>query len=337
MARAIVHVGTHKTATTMLQDMFFHNRKLLWKRGILYPQVGRSHGHHGLVCPWNPLPAPYGVDDPEREWRAVVAAARGRDVTLLLSSEELSRALPRKVAMRELRARLDGIDDIRVICTLRNQRSYLQSIYQQISRDRPGPPFEAFHAQAMRSGFASGLWLDYNGLYDHLLTGFDASEITLVSYEAAAAAPGGILGRFLDLAGSGLRPADLTPFAEGASNTSPEPLATLVANQIAAPNRYEPWLIAAVTAALRDSFGAEQRTTLFNKAEEHRMETQFGPANRRLEERVAALQPDFALAPILPAGDPVRRSQLTVPVWRQIARAVYRARRAAAAAAATGS
>ena len=60
MARAILHIGTHKTATTTLQDSFRLNAALLARRGLIYPQIDARHsGHHGLVTDWNPLPAVY--------------------------------------------------------------------------------------------------------------------------------------------------------------------------------------------------------------------------------------------------------------------------------------
>jgi len=59
MARLILHIGTHKTATTTIQNSFHANRKLLAQHGLIYPDLGRAAGHHGLVTDWIDLPANY--------------------------------------------------------------------------------------------------------------------------------------------------------------------------------------------------------------------------------------------------------------------------------------
>lgn len=329
MARAVLHVGTHKTATTTLQDTFFANRARLARHGVIYPVLGATRGHHGLASRWIRMPAPYGLDDPAAAWAGLARAHAGSDATVFLSSEEFSRARPARVDMAELRDALSGFEEVAVICTLRNQAGYIQSVYQQISKDRAPPPFERFLAQAMESRLADGLWLNYGALHAHLLTGFAPEEITYLSYEAAVAAPGGILGRFLELLGVPMAPGDLEPYGIGASNVSPEPLAQLAANVVAAPGRADPGLVALAGAALARILAPGQRSTLYTRAEARQVARRFAPANRAFEAELRARQPEFALAPLDLAGERLWRGELTPAFWASLARALHRARRAA--------
>ena len=59
MARVVLHIGTHKTATTTLQDTLATNRALLAEQGIVYPSIGRATGHHTLATHWIDLPKVY--------------------------------------------------------------------------------------------------------------------------------------------------------------------------------------------------------------------------------------------------------------------------------------
>ncbi|WP_114964498.1 hypothetical protein [Alkalilacustris brevis] len=333
MARLILHVGTHKTGTTTIQDTLFHNRAQLSRRGVIYPRIGLSRGQHGLVCVWNQLPFPFAIEDPAAAWDRLVRRWAGTDATVFVSSEEFSRALPenRRVDMAELRARLRPFDEVRLVCTLRRQPDFLQSIYQQISRDRPGPPLEPFLTQARKSAVASGLWLDYRHLYQHFLCGFAPEEIVLISYEGAKRAPGGVLGACLAVIDPALAPEELEALDRGDSNVSPNPLAQFMANTLAAPGSASDWAIGIAEDILREHFGTDRPMTLFTTAEMRAFRARFGPANRALEKAVAPYQPGFALERISPAREAVSRQDITAAVWRRYARAIWRARHAAVA------
>ena len=44
MARIVLHIGTHKTATTTIQNVFHRNATLLAQHGIVYPRLGTATG-----------------------------------------------------------------------------------------------------------------------------------------------------------------------------------------------------------------------------------------------------------------------------------------------------
>ena len=211
-----------------------------------------------------------------------------------------------------------------MVCTLRNQLTYMQSIYLQITKDSRGPGLEAFVNQCLRSNRATGVLLDYGALYDHLLTGFGADEIVFVSYEAALRHPEGILGHLLDRLGLPGVAVGLEPLAAGDFNVSPEPLAAWAANQISAPRVADRGLVALAREVFAQTFGAEARSTLFSRPEVARVAAHFAPLNTAFEARYRRIDPDFALAPLeLPPGL-VYRGQLTQPqFWIGLGRRLY--------------
>jgi hypothetical protein len=324
MSKIILHIGTHKTATTTIQNTFAANRAVLARHGLDYPELGRVPGHHGLVMKWLYLPEVYALTGgPEAAWARIGAMARaGR--TVFLSSEEFSRGLPQpRVDFRELRRYLEPFAELQVVCTLRDQLSYLQSIYLEVSKKAVPPPWANFLAGALASGFGAGLFLDFGALDDHLRTGFARDEIRYVDFTAARSAPGGVLSAFLELAGTGLRPEALRPVDGGQANVSPDPLAAWAANQIALPQPASAKLLRLVEGALAEERGEGMRTTLYTRAEEARVLAHFAPLNARFSERIAAHTPGFCVTAPACAGRKLYREDLGPGFWLRIARRLH--------------
>jgi hypothetical protein len=322
MARIVLHVGTHKTATTTLQNTLGANRARLAERGIVYPKIRPGNAHHSLATQWIELPDTYRNPAPAAElWREVAAMARDPDATVILSSEEFSRWRPKAVDFAELARLVAAFDERLVVCTLRNQLAYLQSIYLQVSREWSHLPFEAFIGTALRDRHATGVSLDYGALYDRLLAGFAPSEIRFLCYETATRHQGGVVGAFL--AAAGLAADDLVPLAAGDSNVSPEPLAAWAANQIVSKPPTPDRLIAHARAAFAETFGGTAKSTLYSRDEAKRLAASFAPLNAAFEARYRAVDPDFALAPLSLAPDLVYRGQLATPFWIRFGKRLY--------------
>jgi hypothetical protein len=321
MARIILHVGTHKTATTTVQNTLAANRARLAERGIIYSKIGPGNAHHTLATHWIDLPKNYCNPTPAADlWQDVARHAKG-DATVVLSSEEFSRGWPKAVNFAELGSMLAAFETRTLVCTLRNQLAYLQSIYLQVTRDSPGMAFEGFLNAALRNNHATGVFLDYGALYDHLLTGFAPEEIVFVSYEAARRREGGILQALFDRLG--LPAVDLVPLSAGDSNVSPEPLAAWAANQLAAPHPPSAGLNALGRETFAEVFGAEARSTLYSRPEAARVAAHFAPLNAAFEARARRMDPDFALAPLELAPNLVYRGQLAPPFWIRLGRRVH--------------
>jgi hypothetical protein len=324
MSRIVLHVGTHKTATTTVQDTLALNRRHLRGHGVVFPQVGPSAGQHALVTRWIPLPERYCDSRPALEsWQALVRGHAAGDATVFVSSEEFSRSRP-GVDMRELAGLVAPFGRRTVVCVLRSQLAYLQSIYLQVTKEARVAGFEAFLAEALRTNLATGLQLDYGALFDRLLEGFAPEEIVFVCYETAVSGPGGIIGGIFERLGLGEVAAGLAPLAAGDSNVSPVPLAAWAANQISAPGVAGRGLIELASEVIAEIFGAAARTTLFTRAEAARVAAHFEPLNAAFEARYRRIDPGFALAPLsLPEGL-VYRGQLTVPFWIRLGQRLYR-------------
>lgn len=333
MSRVILHIGTHKTATTLIQNAFAANRKLLARRGVIYPEIGRATGHHSLLTRWLNLdPYYHTATAPLALWQGLARYAKG-DTTLVLSSEEFSRGANKRVDFGEVRELLAPFDRIEVVCFLRDQVSFLQSIQLEMGKKRAAPGFPTLLEAARKTGYASGLYLDYGALYDQLLTAFPPEAIRFVDYAQARGTAGGILGTMLDLCGAGLDPADLatpalTPATAAGANISPDPIPAWAAGIVSAPEAAPDKLIAQARTALEREFGEGRSSTVYTRAEHKRMAAHVAPLNAAFEARVQAVQPEFTLSPPAPAdagadAGMIWRENIGPGFWAKFARILY--------------
>lgn len=125
--RVIIHIGTHKTGSTAIQQFCFDNRRILHQYGVCYPEAFTQwKGHHPVA--WS-LGVPHPYKDPGLTKAVVVsgileAYQESRAKTLLLSSEDFE-FVGEPSIIREL------FEDIpvQVVVYLRRQDDYLFSEY----------------------------------------------------------------------------------------------------------------------------------------------------------------------------------------------------------------
>jgi hypothetical protein len=324
MSRVVLHIGTHKTATTTVQDTFALNAGLLARHGLVYPLLGGPvSGHHGLAADWNALLQPYALPGGSvTALRAMTARhAAGQD-TVFLSSEELSRGRAGgRVDFGQLREALAGFDRIEVICMLREQWRFVQSVYLEVSKRRQPKAPAGLLKDVLRHDMVTGLWTDYGLLYRHLREAFAASEITLFDYDLCTAAPGGVFGALLSHLGLGLDPAQLEPANGGQSNVSPPPLAGWAANTISAPEAAPPWLVEAASGAFRVQYGAARPGTIWSAGELQQLLDYGRKANDRLIQMVTdeGRKADLPLGALSPPEDLLHPSDLGGVFWRRTA------------------
>lgn len=322
MAKLVLHIGTHKTATTTIQDTFWTNAELLEEHGVIYPRLGRTTGHHGLVMDWAALPEVYRLPDGSAGTLRKLAETWGdKDVTVVLSSEELSRGDPRSlVDFSALRAAAEGFDQIEVLCVLRAQWQFLQSIYLERSKtiNPPRPP--EYVEKAIKTGMVEGLWIDYTKLYDTLAQSFAAEEITLMDFGTASSAEGGILGSVLAHLGCDLPAEDLAPVNNGRSNVSPMSLGTWAANVLADPLKAPDWLIDMTTSVLKNQYGEDIRPCLFTREEFAQLEHHFVAQNQTLYERLPAHLSDFRISGMGTGKYNLFRQRINGEFWQRCSR-----------------
>ena len=328
MARVVLHIGTHKTGSTAVQEAFAANRRLLRRHGVVYPSVtfGIS-GHHGLAALWNRSLRQY---DPrggaEAAWRSLGRRYAGEPGVLVLSSEELSRVHgPGRVEYGFVRDALSGFERVDVLCLVRDQVSFLQSSYLENAkpsrrRDQQGtplPPWSRFLARALSTPPAPGRQLDHNLLLDRLDEAFGPDRVHVVPYDRAREHAGGAIGLVLGHVGAGPDPAALSLPLGTRLNVTGDPLSVWAAAQISAPGRPDDALVELVRGVVVERFGP--RTTLYTTAEIRAVRERFEAANRRLEVRLAERAPGFAL-PFTDLSGATRRGRLDRAFWIEIAR-----------------
>ena len=313
MSEIILHIGTHKTGTTTIQDTLFHNRRFLKARGVVYPRIGLIAPHHNLVTRWIDLPLQFRARRSAlANWQSLARGWAEGDGTVLLSSEEFSRMQPTAVDFRELRTLVGGFDRKRVAVVFRNQLGFIQSIYVQVTKSQSFVDFDYFVSQCVRSRYATGLALDYNLLLDHVLAGFEPGEVVLIPYEASVAGEG-LVTTFCRKLGLPVTGAELAPLPAGNSNVSPTPLALWLANKAAAPRLASRALIAMAEGLVVAALGPGARTTLFTRGQAGRIRRTFLTANRRFQGRCRAIDPDFAMAPLRLHEDTFYRDDIDAP------------------------
>lgn len=140
-----LHAGLHKTGTTAIQRVCRRNRKLLHKRGLIYPhareivgspnQEGQHHLAHAIAGQTNPL----SKHDARRFIRHCREEATERQFPLLISTEAVSRhTLPgygswldgRCAYLEQLREFLSDFH-VHVLLVLRRQDDFVDSMYRE--------------------------------------------------------------------------------------------------------------------------------------------------------------------------------------------------------------
>ncbi len=326
MAKLVLHIGTHKTATTTIQDCFARNADLLATHGVIYPRLNRANGHHGLVMDWVGLPLNYAIEGGSLAAMQRLAQDYGPvDGTVFLSSEEFSRASPgARVDFAALRQAAAGFSSIEVVCLLREQWQFLQSIYLEISRHSQSAPPAQWVANLFATDMSQGLWADYTRLYSDLLQVFAAEEIRFFSYANWAAAAGGVVGQMLGYLGVDLTIEDLDMPHGGRSNVSPGALAGWAANVVAHPAPASRWLVKACTGAFEVEYGDSRPSVLWQRDEMNRLLDYGAERNAALARALAPHQPDFAMYPQLPPAKAVYREDINSSFWCRAARWVHR-------------
>lgn len=322
MSKLILHVGTHKTGTTTIQDTFALNRRFLAEKGLIFPQIGRANGQHSLVMDWISLPEFYHLDTSSEEaWSKLAREHANSDRTVLISTEELSRGNPQmRVDLRKLRDLVSNFDEVKIVCCLRNQVSFLQSIYLQVIKSGAHVPWLSFFEGAVGSKTATGLFLDYNDLRNYFETGFSPEEIRFFSYEHEIKSGHGVIGRLLIECGFSEFMDSLEDLPAGHSNVSPDPLATWVAAHILGTNSFKPWLVETTREALDDIGKGGRKTTIFTKEEFRKIRDMFDPLNRKFNNHEAMLGIGMEVGAFPEEDNLTFRDALTPAYWVNLSR-----------------
>ena len=314
MARVVLHIGTHKTASTTIQEVFSDNAETLRRFGVFYPKLPYRHsGHHGLVTEWGSnLPRTYHLNGSSRKWlRKIAKAHEAEKGTVLLSSEEFSRAdAKQRVDLNAIKQIFSGYESISVICVLKPQWRLLQSLYAEISkRTSPErPPLVV--REATESGQFQGLFLNYLDLFEWLTSVFEPNQVHFLDYMSVKNSPRGIVGSVLEVlraqeAHGALRVADRW------CNPSPKPLAQWMANLLAEPDPPTASLVHRVETLFPNS----RPQCLFTRSEVRQIQSAFEESNAKLGARI----PGFRISGQNPDQHTVFREDIGADIWQRLA------------------
>lgn len=324
MAHLVLHVGSHKTGTTYLQNLFHRNRATLEAAGIYYPDIGPNTAHHVLARPWLTMPdvpdSFFGARGPEGVWEDLIAQYAHLPGTVFLSGENFSRSYPETVDMEELAQRLSVFEGVRILYTMRAQTEMIQSLWLQLAKSGHQLSLYTYVRNTIEKRRAIGVWIDHNAVYDALLMGFAPEQIHFLDYGQIKEMPGGVAQTVLNFLGSDLNSDDLLPPDSEDTNVSPDPLGFWIASEMAGPDVPDPALLAAVTRPLAET---GRPNTLLARHEYAKVSSRYGAANVKLVERLQATQPGFEFLQTDAPEDMLYREEIPNQIWLEIARNVY--------------
>lgn len=328
MSRIIIHIGLHKTGSTTIQTTLGANRHLLRRQGVAYPKFEDHFFQHGMASPWIGLPSQYVFQaDPVAYWRDLRETCADAH-TVVISSEELSRRQPYPVDYAALADYVAAFEEKKIVVVFKHQADYLQSIYGEIFRATPQAPFVDWLRESLRSGYASGLLLDYGILYAELLRGFTDREIQCLNFNELAAAGAHFANRFIALIALGPDSAAIHPEVE---NTSRDALACLIAGEAlrhAVPTRDD---VAVARRQIDARFGPETKTTVFTRQEFASVCALYQQRNAALEQRIRQNNPEFLFPQSRIRDDAIYREDITADFLRETQNAILQNRAASTA------
>ena len=130
--KLIIHIWSHKTATTFIQGSLKVNKDALLKMGVLYPETGQIYEAHFLLG-WEARDAAANEapDGNLTLWQDLVTEIQNSPAhTAIISSEEFNIIVPpARIAF------LKTYFDVKIIYYLRSPDSFVESFYNQLVKD----------------------------------------------------------------------------------------------------------------------------------------------------------------------------------------------------------
>lgn len=184
---AVLHIGTHKTATTSLQSMIAANSAHFVGQGLCYPATGRwGDGHHNLAWELNAderLQASAGkLVDLTAELEA------GQPGAVLLSSEDFEYLYRKPDRLAQLREALEALGyRVEVLVALRQPSDYAESLYWELGKHGLQMSLADFTGEILaRGGITFRSWdfrLDYQPLVASFARNFGPEAIHVLRYQ----------------------------------------------------------------------------------------------------------------------------------------------------------
>ncbi len=180
--RAFLHVGTAKSGTSYLQDLWWQHRDALRERGLLLPgDTTRDHFHAAALVKGMDAIVERLDDERRGTWERLVAETRDWSGDVLISHEHFSDS-PADAAARALADLGAAADEVHVVLTVRDLARVLPSAWQQRVKQGARQTFGAFLATVRRERDDQKFWRyqDVPGILDRWTVGLDPAHVHLV-------------------------------------------------------------------------------------------------------------------------------------------------------------
>ena len=209
--RCVLHIGTEKTGTTVLQSSLSSQREYLSRNGVCYAKSPGDFNCRSLAAAFTPLGkrdeyvVKHGLTKPNRfaEWRHKLLDETRREIiaaqdgchSYILSSEHFSSRLLQDADVAELAAYLGSVfQEIIVVCYLRRQDLMATSRLNEVFR--AGFPQRRF--PTVTNNNALPPLYDYHALIKRWSGAFGESAIKVRIFERSELAGGSIIADFAE-------------------------------------------------------------------------------------------------------------------------------------------
>jgi len=187
--RVFLHVGTAKSGTSYLQDLWWQHREELRERGLLLPGDGRRDHFAAAAVVKGMTAVVETLSDRERDaWRRLVEETRAWPRDALVTNEHFSDSPPHAAAaaLSDLTA---AADEVQVLVTARDLGRVLPSAWQQRVKMGARQPYRRFLATVRRGEDDQKFWRyqDVPAILGLWSTGLPAPQAHLVVVPPAGA------------------------------------------------------------------------------------------------------------------------------------------------------
>lgn len=176
--KVIIHIGSHKTGTSFLQQFLFENRYLLKSHNILYPESILSGNNHGVFA--NLFKQPDKEQCKHNLEKLQKEINKFKPNILLISSECF---LEGKAIASHFKALFQiPYNEIKIVCYLRPQFDWFTSLYNEIIRD----PFRRFTGNVKDSREFLCQSYDYTNLIAPWVQAYSNDSIHILPYSTTS-------------------------------------------------------------------------------------------------------------------------------------------------------
>lgn len=188
LKKVFLHIGTHKTGTTAIQDALARNRVLLRKHGILVPRTGcisRRSGHHNIAWELNGDPRfseKNGTFD-----ELIEEIQRSKQEVVIISSEDFEYIHGYDDTLALIKDRFASINcQVEIIVVVRKHGEYLRSLYLELLKHDVTLTWKNFKARAIEGRLVvKDRWifnLSYTELVKPFKMTFGIAHVHIVNY-----------------------------------------------------------------------------------------------------------------------------------------------------------